>query len=578
MEVALGSAALVGAGLVWNRLNGATPSTAETARPSTRVVSEPRASNLRSSSDHARATAAPPLTQVPTGALSGRRDHSNFVDTPSPYEQQMSRVYGAKEGSKREVRQELDPSTRQDNVFVRSNTSYQQKFFDELDKPVRMHNVNPIATTTGTASQLVGPGVGIGSKLVGDHGLHYGMVRMRPAVTEQLYREQKGGVVPGKSPIDNRPTEMTLMQHASSGFSLGASGFEKSEVTNPEPLKFHAISEDYLTSAPGRAVVTGNPGAGGTRIEPTKDVTNRGSDYQHLGVAGAAGLEAPDARYGYTHNPSLSTDRGMTNDFFGVATGEGVARAGHQRVIDNFVLAAESRGTTERARGAQVLNIANPGESAGTLRSGQDMQTTQRQTMQALDVINLSPQVPGYAGDIGDDTRKTSRVANEYRPGGAGLAAVPGLGGQENQFDAYADGSLGTRTQRESMERKEHTGPLKSVGLNAPMSYADILTSEGYSNRDLPQSGFVAPAAPPGGTSVETAGIGRFDARPDVPNTVRAAGGGIANQDMTNFHVVNRVVDVNPNRVERLNQRLDTQILDALSKNELKISSAHSSE
>eukprot|EP00966_Prymnesium_polylepis_P330152 7385824-Prymnesium_polylepis.1 len=239
MEVALGSAALVGAGLVWNRINSSHPTPVVTPPgvQSSRVMNEPVASNIRDpASNYAKATAKPPMTQIPQGSLSGRRDHSNFVDAPSPYEQQMARVYGSKEGSKREVSKELDPTTKQENVFVRSNTSYQTKFFSELQKPLKMHNVNPIATTTGTASQLVGPGIGAGTKIVGDHGLHYGMVRMRPEITHPTFREQKGGIIPGKNPVDNRPTEINLMRHAATGFSLGPSGFEKSESTNPEPM------------------------------------------------------------------------------------------------------------------------------------------------------------------------------------------------------------------------------------------------------------------------------------------------------------------------------------------------------
>lgn len=572
MEVALGSAALVGAGLVWNRINRSQPTALPTEVQSSRVVQEPSASNL-SSADYAKSTARPAMTQIPSGSLSGRRDHSYFSDATSPYEQQMSRVYGPKEGSKREVKNDLDPSTKQDNIFVRSKTSYQDKFYSELQKPVRMHNVNPIATTTGTASQLVGPGVGAGSNLVGDHGFHYGMVRMRPEITHPTFREQKGAIIPGKNAIDNRPTEMNLIRHAATGFSLGASGFEKSESTNSEPMKFHAISEEYLTSAPGRATVTGTPGAGGARLEPLKDHTNRGSDNPYLGISGAAGLQAPDSRLAYTNDASLSTDRGTTNHFFGIAKGEGVSRAAHQNVLKNFSIPAEARNTTEITRASHALNISNPGQSAGLLHNHQDLQTTQRQTLRALDVINLSPQIPGASGDIGEKTRGPSRLPNEYRPGGAGLASVPDLGGQGNQMDAYLDGKLSTKTQRESLENTHYSGPLKSVGLNAPMSYADILTSEGYSNRDLPQSGFVAPAAPPGGSSVEAAGIGAFDARPHMPNTARPAAGGVANQSTSNFHVVNKFMETNPNKIERQNERLDPRVLDALTRNELLVQS-----
>jgi hypothetical protein len=573
MEIALGSAALVGVGLVWNRINSQTPPADILPMNQNRTVVKrsPEAVNVRSN-PLANARARGPVPGILSGDISGRRDHSNFSDKPSHYEQQMSRVYRPQDGTKREVLQELDPNSKQDNIFVRSHTGYQEKFFQELQKPNKMHNVNPIATTSGTASQLVGPGLNVGLKQTGDHGLHYGMLRMKPNITEHTYREQKGSIIPGKNPIDKRAAEVNLMTHAASSFSISPSGFGKSEESNPEPLKFHAVSTNYLTSAPGRAVVTGNPGAGGARLEPVKDNTNRGSNNNHWGIHSTPGLEAPDSRQAYTRHDALSTDRGKQNEFVGIAKGAGVSRSGHQRVIDNFIMPSEARNTTEIAKGGQLLNINNPGQTAGVLNNNQQMQTTQRQTMQANGVHNLAPQLPGMPGDVGDVTRNTSRLPNEFRPGGASLAATPDMGGQGNQYGAYSSGQLGDRTQRESMENNTFMGPLKSVGVAAPMSYADTLKSEGYSNRDLPQLGFVSAAGPPGGTSVQTAGIGHFDQPPDAPNAVRNAGGGISNQSMTNFHIVNQNLGNNPNKVERQNQRLDTQILTALSQNHLRIS------
>ncbi len=572
MEVALGSAALVGAGLVWNRITSSNTQEVATVQEKSfsSAITHPTASNNRAD-QFAKANGRHSMTQMDVNqvvSLSGRRDHTSFVDSPSPYEQQMARVYKPREGTKREVEATLDPSTRQDNIYVRSNTNYQDKFFSELQKPNRMHNVNPIATTTGTASQLVGPGVGAGFQAeTGNQGLHYGQLRMRPAITEPTFREQKGSIIPGKSAIDNRTSEITLMRHAAANFGLGVSGFEKSEETNPEPLKFHAISEEYLTSAPGRSSVTGNMGAGGQRLEPTKDYTNRGMENPFQGVRGVAGLEAPDSRLSYQNDASLSTNRGTMGEFVGIATGGGVPRSGHQRVIDNFHMPLKQRNTTEQSKGSQMLNLANPGQSAPGMHSQQEAQTTQRQTMRALDVINLSPQIPaGASNGIGDDTRRTSRVSNEYRPGPAGVASVPDYGGQSNQYASYANGTLATKTQREGMQANEFNAPLKAVGVNAPMSYSDVLASEGYSN-ELPQIGFTPPAAHAHNTV--TSGIGNFDAHPEPPNAARTAGGGIGNQSATNFHIVNNNVQINPNKVEKVNQRLDPQILDALSKNEL---------
>jgi len=570
MEVALASAALVGFGLVWNRVNtDRAPQAIESPQTSTRVARNPTAANSRpveSSFASATARSVPTNPNPPPGVVSGRRDHSMFLDAPSGYEQQASRFYSIPpEGTKREVVKDLDPSTRQDNVHVRSQTDYQQKYLKDLQRPTLMHNVNPVATTTGTASQLVGPGVGTGyDALTGDQGLHYGMVRMRPNITEQTFREQKGSIIPGKNSIDKRTAEVNLMTHAASGYSITPSGFAKTEEGNGEPLKFHAISTDYLTSAPGRAVATGNPGAGGRRLEPVKDNTNRGADNTYLGVTRAAGVEAADDRYGYSQDSSLQTDRGKTNRFLGPA--QGADAPGYTNVVNSFNLPAESRDQTEVARGRQVVNLSAPGVPAGAVPNQQPMQTTQRQTMAALDVINLQPQLPLNAAAIGDDTRSTARVKNEYRPGAAGLTG-PDLGGHVNQVDSYAAGQLSKPTQRESHQSQQFVAPLRAVGVDAPMSYADVLKSEVYSNRDMPQVGFVPPAAGIG----EYGAIGAVDLRPSLPNAVRNAGGGIGNQSQNNHHIVNRVIDHNPNRVEVVNQRLDPRILDALSQNQIAV-------
>lgn len=560
MEVALASAVLVGIGLVLNKFQGQTVSEDVT---STNIRREPGASNERNEY-HTAANISQSITAAPVGNMSGRRDNSISIGSSSPYETQMSRVYKPPDGTKREVEHTVNPLSKQDNVFVRSQSSYQQKFFDELQKPVRMHNVNPIATTTGTASQLVGPGIGAGQNETGNDGFHYGMVRMKPNITRPTYREHKGSIIPGKNPIDKRTNEVHLMRHAASGFSISPEGFARNEETNPEPLKFHAISEEYMTSAPGRSIVTGNTGAGGKRLEPNKDNTNRGAETPHWGGGALVGMEAPDSRRGYT--PLPASNRGKPNDFLGITTG--ASKGGYKGVIDNFTIPAESRNATEPNK--HVLNISNPGQSVGMLHNGQEMQKTQRQTMCALDVINLKPQVPEGLMGNGDPTRTTARVTNTYRPGGASLASVPELGGQQNLLHSYSTGELNNKTQRESIENNEFEAPLKAVGVNAPMSYADILKSEGYSNRDLPQLGFVAPAAPTGGgNNFQTTGMGAFDARPDEPNTTRLGGGGVGNQQLANFHIVNHTMDHNPNKIERMSKRLDPQILSALSQNEL---------
>ena len=507
------------------------------------------------------------------GEISARKDNSLLLDTLSPYESQMSRIYGPDVGTKREMPKEIDPATRTDNVMVRSDIGYKEEYMKTVDRPVRMHNVNPIATTTGTASQLVGPGIGT-SGITGDHGLHYGMVRMKPTIVQDTFREQKGSIIPGKSPVDKGEAPVHIEPHTSTFYTITPSGFAPSEY-DTEPLKYRTVTKDYLLSAKGRAAVTGNPGAGGMRLEPAPDHTNRGSDNHHFGVRGAVGVQAQQGRP--AHDASLSTHRGQRNEFMGSVTGS--AAPGHENVIQNFHLPAEARATTECARGQQVLNLSNPGQSKGVLPSQDSMQTTQRQSMGSAGVTNLSPQMPPQARMASMENssykgmRQTGRLPNEFHPGGA---AMPDVGGMVQMYESYAGGSLSNKTQRESLEHTQHQAPLKAVGVNAPMSYEDILKSEGYSNRDVPQLGFVPPAAPPGGSNVlggvDTAP--RFDARPDAPNAVREAGGGLANQQNSNLYVLNKNTNVNPNKLPAQNERLDPRILDALSRNDLARSSS----
>lgn len=574
MEVALVSAALVGVGLAW-RTNAESDQTPSHDDPQASVVRprQPDAANVReganafASSDHR--IPATGIEGARRGSLSGRRDHSLFIDAPSQYQRSMERIYRPPVGSKKEVQASMKTmeEMRSNNVQVRSNIGYREEFFNTLEKPVRMHNVNPVATTSGTASQLVGPGLSANKhdEWKGQDGLHYGMVRMRPAVVENTFREMKGVPVPGKANVDKRTAEVNLMQHAASGYTIGATGFEKAEE-GAERMKFHAISEDYMKSAKGRAIVTGNPGAGGHRLEPTKSFTNRGMEsisVQDATGRAAAGLEAADDRSFATTN--VQENRGRANGGVPLGPASGALAPGHFLV--QYQLPAEQRGTTEEERGKQILNLSNPGQSNGALLNNQPAQTTQRQSMDAFNVGIGKGSGVAWGGGLestrgGEGTTKTSRLPNEYRPGAAGNA-ITVAGGQQNQHEAYAHGGLADATQRD--RSSEFSGPMKAVGVNAPMSYSDILASEGYSNRDVPQLGFVPPAQ----QSTHNYSIGAFDARPALPNASRE--GGVENQANLNFYVRNNANNQNPNRIETGNRRLDPNILDALSKNELSL-------
>lgn len=602
MEIALVSAAMVGVGMAYvkatSRISDATSSPPSMAMTASAAPSRlPDAANSKaglyaSASSKSHVTPGTEGFEHGTapGALGGRRDTSLFVDATSPYERAMERIYRPPAGSKREVEQTMDMATKNNNVFVRSNIGYRDEFFKTLEKPVRMHNVNPIATTSGTASQLVGPGIGVGStQLTGDHGFHYGAVRMKPFIVQNTFREQKGLVVPGKNLIDAREATPYLHDHLRTGYTIGTAGVEAMEA-EAQPLRFHAISEEYLTSALGRASVTAPSGAGGKRLYPTASHTNRGTESADVAARGTGSVLAATSRQGYVHDPSLSTDRGRLNEYLGPASGSTVQ--GYAQAIANYNIPYQERECTEQLRGTHVLNVSNPGQPApmspeldSGARARGSVPATQRQTLGCgFALTNVSPQVPlpgqgtthhtdGHTDSHSIDQRQTQRVPNEFRPGILTSAASPDRGGQYNLHGAYSDGSLASRTQRESHEATAYEAPLKTVGLNAPMSYSDVLQSEGYSNRDLPQLPFVPPASPPVGANVHMGmhAIGAFDVRPEPDNSTRPAGGGVANQSMANFYIRNTSVphNANPNRAEKLNTRLDAQILEALMQNEL---------
>ena len=570
MELALVASALFGVGIVYSRRSSPQPkSQAEMVTPST-ISKVPVASNELGpnplASNTARQSTNVHTDQLAARVPSGRRDNSLFIDKSS-LEERQSRYYTAPLGTKREVEND-EPQMRQENVFVRSNTNYLTDYRATLDRPWRMNNVNPISTTSGTASQLVGPGLVAGKDdMVGKEGLHYGMVRMKPNDVYTHFREQKGSIIPGKNNINARTSEMPLEQKKVANLAFGESGYETGDPN--QPLRTFGISEAYQTSAPGRASVTGNPGYAGRRLEPTERPTNRGIDSNLLGPAGIdGGITAPRHRdeYARTALARTSTERGRTNEFMGVVQGE--SAPGYQNVLDAFEIAKNERSSTECAKGEHLLNLANPGQQIA-LVNRQPTQTTQRQGMHAHDTANLAPQFPNPGAHPDQQVRHTQRVQNEYRPGPAQLAAVPNASGQDHQSNSLDTSRLSQLTQRESTQHNDFQAPLKSVGVNAPMSYTDVLQSEGYSNRDVPQIGYVTGA---GNMNIHTGkegGMQNFDEKPPELNYTRNSGGGIGNQFQSNFYVRQEVIDSNPNREATLNTRIDPRVLDALTKNEL---------
>lgn len=564
MELALVASALFGVGIMYSRRQTtqphsiavmATPSTISKIPAPSNEIGSPQASiNAKQGTNKAQNMPMP----------SGRRDNSLYIDKSS-LEERQNRFYKPPLGSKREVTKEIDPRTRQHDVFVKSNTSYLSDYKSTLDRPWKMNNVNPIATTSGTASQLVGPGLNTNKDdMTGKEGFHYGMVRMMPNDVHNHFREQKGSIIPGKNEINARSSDINLLDKNVSNMTFGESGYAGGDPS--KPIRSFGISEAYQTAAPGRAVVTGNSGYGGKRLEPRERPTNRDTDSNLLGPAGVdGGIVAPRDRDEFSRNSLLQTERGKQNEFHGVVQGN--SAPGYQSVIDAFELAKNERSSTECTKAEHVLNLSNPGQQH-TLVNKQKTQTTQRQSIHAYGNINLAPQFPSTGAHPDKQVRPTQRVENEYRPGAAQLASIPNASGQGKQFDTLMGSKLTDKTQRESIQVNDFQAPLKAVGVNAPMSYSDILKSEGYSNRDVPQIGYVTGS---GNMNIQTgkSAMGAFDEKPPEFNSTRNAGGGIANQQHSNFYVRNETIESDPNRAAVWNERLDPRVLDALTKNEL---------
>ena len=553
-ELALLASALFGVGVAYSRHMSKTTTLKDlpgSHTPIPRKHPEPMEVGREGAPTSMRLPAMNPNPMVP-----GRRRDNSALDRGETLEDRQPYL-SPPIGTKREVLN-TEPLKPQDNVLVRSSTNYRGEYLSTLDRPNRMHGVNPVATTTGTAGQLVGPGVlASADELTGTHGLHYGMVRMRPHDVHSHFREQKGSIVPGKSLIDKPTNTVPVEERRAATATFGESGHVAGDSNNPQ--RYFAISEEYHVSAPGRAVVTGTPGAGGQRLEPRQHHTNRGNEgvvagHQYYG-------HAQDSRQKYQQSDKLLTERGNLNEYLGVP----VAGATSALTTSSYNLPRTERDSTECSRGNILTNLANPGQQVAPTRPG-NVLDTQRGSVNEFQEGNLAPQAPDGMLVPPTQLRDTQRVNNEYRPGGIGTSSLT-IGGH-GRAEQSLDGSRMSQPSQREATQTDYVGPLKSVGVVAAMSYQDILSSEGYALRDVPQSGYSTPANS-FNSVLEPSSIGKVEAGVPQPNMIRDGGGGVSGYAQhANAYVLNNNLESHPNKGAVMNTRLDPRVLEALTRNE----------
>lgn len=551
MELLLATSALAAAGLLYQHTqqgsNQPTPRHTNVRRdPTGATVSDKRVAPVH--------TSAPVLPRHQQGTLSGKRDHSLNLDSTSPYQATVGQYYNQPTPKRERQRTEAEfVAGKTDNVFVRSNVGYDSEYRKTMQAPSRMHGVNPIASTTGTNGQLVGPGL-MTNDQTGTHGLHYGAVRMRPQLTHPTYREQKGAVVPGKVGVDARPTPLTLNENGSNGFTITPSGFAAVQEGETRPQRFHAISTDYFLAAKGRAVVDGTPGPGGQRVEPTPAAhSTRGTESDLTGHRVAAGLEAADLR-GFRHD-QLDTRRGTRNEHSG-PLGTSVPAAFQALQGSQTAVATEARAMT----GPQThyTNLAGP--VAHTLNNNTPLDPTQRGTNNTFE-NNIAVQAPPAPGGIGEAMRHTGRVTNEYRPGAVGVTSL--MTGANTQAQSALTRST-QPNQRSGTQQEVRPGALKAVGVDGPTSQDEIRGAQMYSN-DLEQRSFT-PAASVPNNFFEPGAYGKVELPPLPPDSARAG----APSREVNLQVARTPFERVPNKeTGMLNMRLDPGILKALEANHL---------
>ena len=231
-------------------------------------------------------------------------------------------------------------------------------------------------------------------------------------------------------------------------------------------------------------------------------------------------------------------------------------RSGHEIALTGYALPPGQRTSTQHAdRG--LLPVKNPGQPIFVNNSVTSARPTMRNG-QATDVINVHAQAPGVPNrNITDHTaRTTDRELTNYNDFGPAKSIYEN-NALEMKKDGLEQGRLGASTLRE-MTHTSYEGNPKAVGLEAPMSYEDVLKSEGYSLRSVEESDRM-----PGGERMNLMNDKnewtRTELAEEPPNMSRD--NNLQTSTKVNLHIVNKNLETNPNRQLQTLDRIDQSIL-----------------
>lgn len=402
------------------------------------------------------------------------------------------------------------------NVHVRNDTNYRGREAQVFNASQYMTGVNP------TTQIRVGPGVSAGAEqAAGSQGFHWGATRMMPNDVH-AHHQLAGGIIPGKSRIDGR----TSLPH----------------MRKQRPDTFFEVSESYQTSAPGRSVATGVT----SRVDPEVRSTNRSTELtrgEGPAVLGVGPMTDPGAHRSRTamQNANMQTRRGSMNDIMGAGPSVPLA-GGHEQAQTTFFLPPEQRNTTECAHSKDLLPVNNPGQSMFNPTMDNARGTT-RQLDGSTGVLNISAQAPHATNRSTDYTPRTTdkEMASAGYIGSA--QSVMQNSGIENERYAISSGRLSGVTTRETTH-SSYQG-VANAYLQNPMSYAEVLNSEGFSNRTLPQPNRIA-----GGERTNIINDKNKWTRTELPDLAPdfTRDGNLERSSISNLHVMSNTLDTNPNR------------------------------
>lgn len=407
------------------------------------------------------------------------------------------------------------------NVHVTNNTSYRGRETQAFKSSDNMNNVRPI-------TQLrVGPGINVpADKAAGEQGFHYGMTRMMPQDV-YVHNQLKGGVIPGRSLVDNRTTDPVMRKQ------------------NPDT--YFEVSDNYITGAPGKAVVTAQE----SRVYPEPRYTNRATE--QVAGTGPGSFQTGGRDRTSVDNAIFTGYRGNedTSGFIGVQAAGGAMAPGYQLTQNTTTMYANQR-TTSQFGDNSMLPVDNPGQS--TFNATEFQQDDARATMRGADqepgVTNVALQGPNAQQrftDYDNTMKTTERNLMNYSDVGPAQSYLPN-DGINTEREAFESGRLGHATIKETTLTAYQGGA--GSALSNPMSYGDVLNSEGYSLKTIQKSDLDVVGRIAGGERANVLNNKNDWTRVELPETQlnSSRDGNLDRASVSNLYVQTNKDDSNPNR------------------------------